>query len=145
MKSLLIFAAIFAVLACGAATDSTQPIVQSASLVGTWKVKTINGAPPPFAVFVDGPDTTYIVNVVFTFTSGGQVTELDSAASADGRTRVYAAQTFQGTYQQINGLVSIYEPATGEAVNLTASDGVLRASASYYIGGANQNYVWVKE
>ena len=76
MRRVLAVLVALALIACGG-DSTTSP---TASIGGTWSLRTVNGAPLPYVVLASGTDKEEIVSDVFTLTangvSGGAFTQL---------------------------------------------------------------------
>lgn len=104
MKRLALALSVAFVLA-GCSDSPTGPT--QVSVVGTWNLKTVNGAPPPFITAQTGQDKTEIMGNVLTFLADGVFTQVTTVRST--LNGAVTTQTFSNTGPYtVNGAAVTY-------------------------------------
>lgn len=113
------------VTACGG-DSSTDPI--SASVAGTYTLRTVNGSPMPYTVQQSGPFKYEITDDAYTLSDGGAWTEVWRDRTTSNGVVTTSENTDAGTYTRNGTAITLTSPNSG-AVSGSVNGGTLSLSA----------------
>jgi hypothetical protein len=93
MRKLIIALTLLSVAACGAATSPTD-----INVVGTYKLKTINGAPVPYVVVDNATAKLEFLDDQIILTESGKYQQIGHSRTTEGGKVTIATITYAGTW-----------------------------------------------
>ncbi|MDB4888965.1 MAG: Lipocalin-like domain protein [Gemmatimonadetes bacterium] len=117
MRKLVIALVLAAAAACGG--DSTSPV--DASIAGTYKLQTMNGAPLPYTFFVEGNQKLELLDDQLVLTDGGTYAESGHSRTTINGQATTDANTDAGTYTRSGTAITFRSSADNSIVSGTIS------------------------
>jgi hypothetical protein len=126
-RSLLTFALVGALAGCG--SDSpTSPA--SASIAGTYRMRTINGSPLPFTI-QSGTTVVVITGDVITVADGGTWSEQGAFTRTSGGQTTNQVISDGGTWARVGANVALYSNSTNGYAGSFTGSGFTFADATF--------------
>lgn len=133
MRRLIALLLTVGLVGCG--SDATSP---SASIAGTWSLKTVNGAALPFVILASGTDKEEIVSDVFTLTangaSHGAFTQLSTYRLTQNGQVTSQSIPDAGTYTLNGSAVTLQFTSDGSSVTGSWSGNTITVGQSGVVG-----------
>jgi hypothetical protein len=123
MRRLVALLALATAVACGG--DSTSP---SATVTGSYSLRTVNGSPVPYTVIQIGADKYEIVSDVVTINEGGTWSETGTDRTTQNGQVTNGTITDGGTYT-LNGTAITFVSTESGTVNGSVGGGTLTITA----------------